>query len=352
MDQHRGAGGRFAVSELGEEGLKDAIYPWLGRQLTHLLAQKGHAWLIQGQSGLGQYELAVHLAKAWLCEAPKPTGACHQCSSCHGFDVRTNPDFFALMPEVDMIDLDWPLNEKVQRELEKKERKPSKEIKVEACRELITFSQSTRSGLTGKVAMVHPAERMNHVTANTLLKTLEEPPEGFKFVLSTSASHMLLPTIRSRCQTYTMTWPTHEESLQWLMDKGLSQEHALIWLQATGQRPVDALDMAHHSGLSPEDWLRLPGSVASGNVSLLKEFSGPQTVTLLQKICYDMICLAQGAQPRYFSQKALPKKVAFEALSAWSKSLITSAQTASHPYNLGLMQEALVSQAKHYLMQH
>lgn len=110
--------------------------------------------------------------------------------------------------------------------------------------------------------------------------------------------------------------------------------------------------MAHHSGLSPEDWLRLPGSVASGNVSLLKEFSGPQTVTLLQKICYDMICLAQGAQPRYFSQKALPKKVAFEALSAWSKSLITSAQTASHPYNLGLMQEALVSQAKHYLMQH
>ena len=329
--------------------MKDPLYPWLGRQLTHLLAQKGHAWLIQGPSGLGQYELAVHLAKAWLCEAPTPNGACHRCSSCHGFDVRTNPDFFALMPEVDMIELEWPLNEKVQRELDKKERKPSKEIKVDASRELITFSQSTRSGLSGKVAMVYPAERMNHVTANTLLKTLEEPPQDFKFVLSSSASHLLLPTIRSRCQTYTMTWPTREESLQWLMDKGLSQEHAQIWLQATGNRPVDALEMAHHSGLSPEDWQRLPQAIALGNGNLLKEFSAPQTVTLLQKICFDMLCLSQNASPKYFSLRSLPQGASFEKLTEWSKLLTISAQTANHPYNLGLMQEALVSQAKHFM---
>jgi hypothetical protein len=41
-----------------------------------------------------------------------------------------------------------------------------------------------------------------------------------------------------------------------------------------------------------------------------------------------------------------------KALSEWSKSLINSAQTANHPYNLGLLQEALVSQAKHYMMRH
>lgn len=332
--------------------MRDLLYPWLERQLTHLLTQKGHAWLIQGPSGLGQYELALHLAKAWLCEHPKPTGACHHCSSCHGFDVRTNPDFFALMPEVEMIDLEWPLNEKIQRDLDKKERKPSKEIKVDACRELITFSQTTRSGSTGKVAMVYPAERMNHVTANSLLKTLEEPPEGFKFVLSTSAAHLLLPTIRSRCQTYTITWPSKAESLQWLMDKGLSAEHAQVWLQATGNRPVDALDMAHHSGLTPEDWLRMPQSIASGSVSLLKEFTAPQTVNLLQKICFDMLCMVEGAQPRYFSAKGLPQGATLKALSEWSKSLINSAQTANHPYNLGLLQEALVSQAKHYMMRH
>jgi len=329
--------------------LKDPLYPWLERQLTHLLGQKGHAWLIQGPSGLGQYELALHLAKAWLCEAPLATGACHKCSSCHGFDVRTNADFYALMPEIEMIDLEWPLNEKVQRELDKKERKPSKEIKVDACRELITFSQSTRSGAKGKVAMVYPAERMNHVTANTLLKTLEEPPEDFKFVLSTSASHALLPTIRSRCQTYTMTWPTHEESMDWLISKGLSREHAQVWLQATGQRPVDALEMAHHSGLSPEDWERLPKSIASGSVGLLKEFNGPQTVTLLQKICFDLLCVAQGRSTRYFPIKSMPKPSSLAKLTEWSKLLTVSAQTANHPYNLGLMQEALLSQAKHFM---
>lgn len=332
--------------------MKDPLYPWLGRQLKHLLAQKGHAWLIQGPSGLGQYELGLHLAKAWLCEAPQENSACHRCSSCHGFDVRTNADFFALMPEIEMIDLEWPLNEKVQKELDKKERKPSKEIKVDACRELISFSQSTRSGSRGKVAMVYPAERMNHVTANTLLKTLEEPPEDFKFVLSSSASHSLLPTIRSRCQTYTMSWPSKEESMEWLMSKGLSQEHAMIWLQATGDRPVDALEMAHHSGLTPEDWLRLPQSIAAGSPQLLKEFSGPQTVTLLQKICFDLLCISQGTQPRYFPVKSLPKASSFEGLTEWSKLLSISAQSANHPYNLGLMQEALVSQAKHYMGGH
>jgi len=331
--------------------LKDPLYPWLEHQLTHLLTQKGHAWLLQGPSGLGQYELALHLAKAWLCEKPQPKGACHHCSSCHGFDVRTNPDFFALMPEVEMIELEWPMNDKIVRELDKKERKPSKEIKVEACRELITFSHSTRSGLTGKVAMVYPAERMNPVTANSLLKTLEEPPEGFRFVLSTSASHLLLPTIRSRCQVYTMAWPRPEESLQWLTDKGLSPEHAQVWLQATGNRAVDALEMAHHSGLRPEDWQRLPESLASGSLSLLKEFSAPQTVHLLQKVCFDMLRVVNGTQPRYFNAKGLPKGASLAALSEWSKSLLTSAQTAQHPYNLGLLQEALVSQARHYMAQ-
>ena len=38
--------------------------PWIARQTQHLLAQRGHAWLLQGPSGLGQYELAL----AVFCE--------------------------------------------------------------------------------------------------------------------------------------------------------------------------------------------------------------------------------------------------------------------------------------------
>lgn len=44
--------------------------PWLARQRERLLAQRGHAWLLQGPSGLGQYALGLSLAQAWLCEQP------------------------------------------------------------------------------------------------------------------------------------------------------------------------------------------------------------------------------------------------------------------------------------------
>ena len=66
--------------------------PWIARQLESLLAQRGHAWLLQGPSGLGQFELAEALVRAWLCDAPTPHGACGQCASCHGIDVHTHPD--------------------------------------------------------------------------------------------------------------------------------------------------------------------------------------------------------------------------------------------------------------------
>ena len=87
---------------------------WIKRQLQALLAQRGHAWLLQGPSGLGQFELALALVRAWLCEQPSPQGACGQCASCHGIDVFTHSDLAVLMPEADMIALGWPLPEKAQ----------------------------------------------------------------------------------------------------------------------------------------------------------------------------------------------------------------------------------------------
>ena len=49
--------------------------PWVQRQLQALLAQRGHAWLLQGPSGLGQYALGMELVRAWLCDAPTEQGA-------------------------------------------------------------------------------------------------------------------------------------------------------------------------------------------------------------------------------------------------------------------------------------
>ena len=145
--------------------------PWLTRQLGQLLAQRGHAWLLQGPSGLGQYTLALDLARAWLCEKPTPTGACGHCESCHAIDVRTHADLCVLMPETVMQQRQWPLGEKAQAELDDKKRKPSREIRVDVMRDAIEFSQRTSAWGRGKVVLVFPAERMNAVTANALLKS-------------------------------------------------------------------------------------------------------------------------------------------------------------------------------------
>ena len=114
--------------------------PWIARHATDLLAQRVHAWLLQGPSGLGQYDLALALASAWLCEKPSAHGACGDCASCHAIAVRTHADLAVLMPETVMIELGWPLSEKAQDEIDKKTRKPSKEIRVDAMRDAVEFS--------------------------------------------------------------------------------------------------------------------------------------------------------------------------------------------------------------------
>jgi hypothetical protein len=147
----------------------EAVAPWIAVQRDALLAQRGHAWLLHGPSGLGQYALALELVRAWLCDAPTGHGACGQCASCHGVDVRTHADLCVLMPETQMLALGWPLPEKAQGEIDDKKRKPSREIRVEAMRDAVEFAQRTSARGRGKAVLVYPAEQMNHVTANALL---------------------------------------------------------------------------------------------------------------------------------------------------------------------------------------
>ncbi len=221
------------------------LAPWIARQLGSLLAQRGHALLLQGPSGLGQYPLALALASAWLCDASTPEGlACGQCASCHAIEVRTHADLRVLMPEVQMQALDWPLPEKAQAEIDDKKRKPSREIRVEAMRDAVEFSQRTDARGRGKVVLVYPAEQMNAITANALLKTLEEPTGQVRFVLASEAAHQLMPTIRSRCQAHTMLWPSQQEMQAWLAGEGVAPEDAAALLRAAGGRPADALAQA------------------------------------------------------------------------------------------------------------
>ena len=322
--------------------------PWIAAQTRALLAQRGHAWLLHGPSGLGQYGLAMELARAWLCEQPGEGGACGVCGSCHAIDVRTHADLSVLMPETTLLELGWPLGEKAQSEIDDKKRKPSKEIRVDAMRDTVEFAQRTSARGRGKVVLVFPAEQMNTITANALLKTLEEPPGDVKFVLASESAHQLLPTIRSRCLGHAMRWPDALASQQWLQSRGFDAAQAQMLLKAMGGRPEDAAAFGA-SGRDPNVWAVLPKAVARGDVGFFKDWSIAQTLDALHKLCHDLMAVQAGAAPRFFASADLVGGASIDALSNWAQSLSRNMRTMDHPFNAGLMLESLVGKAQSVL---
>ena len=323
----------------------NGVPPWIARQRERLLRQRGHAWLLQGPSGLGQYALALELARAWLCDAPGAQGACGQCASCHAIDVRAHTDLFVLMPESLMLELDWPLGEKAQEELDEKKRKPSREIRVDAMRDAVEFAQRTSGRGRGKVVLVYPAERMNNVTANTLLKTLEEPPGDLRFVLASESAHQLLPTIRSRCQAHTMEWPPEGEAIAWLDASEVPAKEAAALLRNAGGRPEDAMAL-HRAGRSAGQLPGLPRALARGDATAFSDWAPAEIVSFLQRICHDLLAVKAGGEPRFFRREDLPQPGSWAALTQWARELSRTARTAEHPFNVPLMVESLVSQAR------
>ncbi len=330
--------------------------PWLRRQLIALQQQRGHAVLLRGPAGMGQYVLALALARAWLCETPSAEqGACGRCASCHAVDVRTHPDLFVLMPETLALELGWPLDEKTQDKIDRKEIKPGKFIRVEAAREAVAFTQFTRSRGNTKVMLVYPADRLNVESANTLLKTLEEPPGALRFVLACEAAHVLPPTIRSRCQTHTLEWPPADEALDWLQTnvpqddtltvKPFTRDELAIWLRAAGGRPDEAQALAR-LGLPATGWDRLPRAIAQGDWSAVLEWGPARQLDMLHKLCHDLMVVAGGAQPRFFALADLPAAPRMAALLQWHKDLRQAARTVEHPYNSALLQEAWADRAR------
>lgn len=326
---------------------------WITRQLQLMLQQRTHAWLIQGARGMGQWQLAYALAAAWLCEANAQTTerqtvlapACGQCPNCHAIASKTHADLLILMPEVQLLAQDFPLHVKAQKELAEKKRKPSKEIRIDVMRAAIHFAQQTSSRNMGKVVVIYPAECMNTVTANALLKTLEEPVGNTKFILATEAAHQLLPTIRSRCIMHRMQLPTPIEALTWLQTHGLNDVDAAVLLAAAGGNPQAALDMAAEA-IQANIWQQLPQAAIRREIAAFANFSPAQTIGILQKLCHDLLCQKASSAPRFFSVEALPKVTvgSWHSLTSWSKQLRQAARTAEHTYNANLFTEQLLAQ--------
>ncbi len=327
----------------------DDLLPWLAAQRHELLARQGHAFLLHGPSGLGQYALALSLVQAWLCEAPDRAAAdaaCGQCASCQQIRARSHTDLVVLMPETLMLQLGWPLGEKAQKELDDKKRKPSQEIRIDDVREAVGFAELTSGRGRGKAILVYPAENLNTASANALLKTLEEPQGGLRFVLASEAAHQLLPTIRSRCQAFALRWPAPSESLAWLAAQlPESPSHTLEGaLAATGGRPLDALQWLAAGAES--SWARVPLAMQKGQVQAVAGWAPALLLDALHKLCHDLWASKLGVAPRFFAAQDLPKAPPARALAAWSEQLKSLSRTIDHTWKAELLLEDMVAQAK------
>ena len=342
---------------VGPDGLLPL--PWLEATLRDTLQTRhAHALLLHGPRGVGQLELALTLAQAWLCEAPMPSSAdaaeanreprpCGQCASCRLVQARSHPDLLVLLPEALREPLGWNLNDADDAAADKASKaKPSKEIKVDAVRAAVAFAQITSARGRCKVVVVYPAERMNEVAANTLLKTLEEPPGVARFVLACAEPDALLATIRSRCQAVPMRLPPTDVAVRWLAQRGVVEPAVL--LAAAGGQPQEALEWVGQ-GVDAALWTRLPALVQRGEAAPFAAWPLPRVVDALQKLCHDAACVAAGAAPRYFPLASVAQGADALALIDWSGHLRRAARHAEHPWNAGLMIEALVQRGQRAL---
>lgn len=342
-----------------------SLLPWQAGWVSAALAQvRSHAVLLHGPQGAGQLPLGMAMAKAWLCEAPGREGAaahreaCGQCPSCHLFDQGYHPDLKVVLPEDQLPSLGWAhLLDAEGEEGEGKKRKPSREIKVEAIRQVVSFSQSTMSRGRARVVVVHPAQRMNTVAANTLLKTLEEPPGQVRFVLTCDQLDDVLPTIRSRCQPWALPVLDEAQALPWLQQQaagpkaaGLSEADARLLLAAAGGSPLTALALLQQ-GWSADMWQDLPQALARGEAHGWAQWPLTEVVTVQQKLCHDLACAQAGGSPRFFPAEALAGllPVSLHRLAAWDAELRVAQRQSEHPWSMGLKVQALVQRAQQAL---
>lgn len=175
--------------------------PWLIEDGQSILARHAekklpHALLITGVVGIGKRQFAHWLVEALLCQQLTASGACRDCPSCRQLRTDGHPDFRLLLPEG-----------------------ASSTIKVDAVRELVTWMQLTAAADRYRIALLEGADRMNRNSANSLLKTLEEPSERAILVLVADSAGALPATIRSRCQKLTLRLRDRAVALSWLSEQ-------------------------------------------------------------------------------------------------------------------------------------
>jgi DNA polymerase-3 subunit gamma/tau len=245
------------------------------RTLTNAITQGKirQAYLFAGPRGTGKTTLARILAKAVNCEhgpTATPDNTCHSCVSI------TNGT------SLDVIEMDAASQRGIDDIREIRDRVVLQPVEG-----------------TYKVYILDEAHQLTDAAWNALLKLIEEPPPHLLFVFCTTELQKVLPTVRSRCQTFVFQRPRLPELIQKLRlvadGEGIDVPDAALGLIARGGRgayrdaesTLDQLASATGGAISMQDVLQLLGAVED---------------EVLFRIC-DMVAASETAEALLFLEE-------------------------------------------------
>ena len=222
------------------------------KTLTNAIASNrvAHAYLFCGPRGTGKTSIARIFAKTLNCLNPIDNKPCGKCAHCLDME-NTTP--------MDVIEIDAASNRK-----------------VEDARDILEKVYYLPSIGKNKIYIIDEVHMLTKEAFNTLLKTLEEPPENLIFILATTEAHKVLETIVSRCQKFDfrrITVKDIENRLKYIAkEENINIEESAIEFiakkSAGGLRDALAL-LDQSSVLSIENEIITKDNIASllGNIS-------------------------------------------------------------------------------------
>ncbi len=150
------------------------------RALTHALTtgRLHQAYLLTGTRGVGKTTIARILAKTLNCETGVTATPCGVCQTCLDIDAGRFPD---------LLELDAASN-----------------TGVDNMREIIDNARYAPTAGRYKVYLIDEVHMLSKSAFNSMLKTLEEPPEHVKFVLATTDPQKIPVTVLSRCLQFAL----------------------------------------------------------------------------------------------------------------------------------------------------
>lgn len=373
------------VDLISPHGSTKKIAPWLESIWDGInLAAFPNAVLIHGQSGIGKFEFSIELARALLCEESVGAKPCRHCEACRWFNSANHPDFIALVPETHRkllphgdfdSESESPKKTKASQDdgdSDIAEKKEKKSISIEDARSAIEGLSigSHRGG--NRVILVYPLEMLRSDSANTLLKSLEEPPKNTIFILLADRLDRVLPTIRSRCRLLSAPRPDRLSGLNWLRaqlsmipDIKMSDADIESIYDEQGGAPYAVFDsiIARHNKDEKDE---LTIAIQASRYLLQAMSQGARTnwldaadktqkarysflLATMQRWISDLQSCAQMGFPRYYPKheatiQTLAQQARLPKLLRLWKSLIQARRHENHPLASRIQLEALLSQ--------